>query len=293
MSMQRGQALPVVTVRWDSSRAGASEKFGGQQFALKADSLADRLPLWKRCVDFCVIGVTLPFILPISAILAIYIKLVSPGPVLFTQERVGFRCRRFRVFKFRTMHVGVGTGVHQNHLDQLIGGDKPMTKLDHVDKRLIPLAKWIRASGLDELPQLVNVLRGEMSVVGPRPCTDYEFAKYQDWHKQRFNAFPGLTGLWQVSGKNNTTFNEMIQLDVAYGQQQSIWLDLYIIFKTFPALCQQVYESKCKRGNQAASANASTTTTSLTTTTTTTNSNTGGYEQRTESRSCRMRVLGS
>ncbi len=247
--------------------------------------------MWKRVLDLAIIGTTLPFVLLVSAVVALYVKSVSRGPVFFKQERVGFRGRRFRVLKFRTMHTGVDAGVHQNHLEQLIGEDKPMTKLDQNDSRLIPLAKWIRASGLDELPQLFNVVKGEMSVVGPRPCTEYEFARFQDWHKERLNALPGLTGLWQVSGKNSTTFNEMMQLDIAYARQQSIWLDLYIILKTFPVLCKQVNQSA--PGTAAKPARQPTATTTTANTTTTTTSNTGGYEQPTERRSRRMRVLGS
>ena len=115
-----------------------------------------------------------------------------------------------------------------------------MVKLDeHKDPRLIPFGSILRASGLDELPQLFNVLRGEMSLVGPRPCIPYECEAYQAWHWQRFDAAPGLTGLWQVSGKNRTTFEQMVKLDVEYSRRLSLWLDLRIICKTLPALWRQ------------------------------------------------------
>src|SRR5687768_2940456 len=126
--------------------------------------------------------------------------------------------RKFRIFKFRTMKVNAETQTHQNHLKDLISiSNVPMTKMDaQGDPRVIKFGGMLRSSGLDELPQLINVIRGEMSLVGPRPCTQYEYEQFQPWHKQRFRTLPGLTGLWQVSGKNRTTFNEMISLDIRY-----------------------------------------------------------------------------
>jgi exopolysaccharide production protein ExoY len=112
---------------------------------------------------------------------------------------------------------------------------------------VIAFGRILRSSGLDELPQFVNVIRGEMSLIGPRPCTVYEFSKYEDWQKDRFNAFPGLTGLWQVSGKNKTTFKEMILLDIAYASRMSLKTDIMITLKTFPVLLGQVYEMFRKR----------------------------------------------
>jgi exopolysaccharide production protein ExoY len=122
-----------------------------------------------------------------------------------------------------------------------------MTKLDAKhDPRVIPLGSVLRATGLDELPQLINVLRGEMSIVGPRPCVAYEYAMYEAWQKRRFDAVPGLTGLWQVSGKNRTTFHQMINLDIEYSERANLWLDLKIIFKTVPALVQQCCDRPVK-----------------------------------------------
>jgi lipopolysaccharide/colanic/teichoic acid biosynthesis glycosyltransferase len=112
------------------------------------------------------------------------------------------------------------------------------------DSRIIPLGIWIRAAGLDELPQLINVLLGEMSLVGPRPCLPFELDKYRDWRVERFNTQPGLTGLWQVSGKNNTTFQEMVQLDIEYSRTKTLALDLEIIVRTIPALIVQVLEMR-------------------------------------------------
>jgi lipopolysaccharide/colanic/teichoic acid biosynthesis glycosyltransferase len=132
------------------------------------------------------------------------------------------------------------TESHRQHTQRLIKSKAPMVKLDaRKDPRLVPLGAVLRATGLDELPQLINVLRGEMSLVGPRPCIPYEYEMYEPWQRRRFSAAPGLTGLWQVSGKNRTTFEQMVQLDIAYAERLSFWLDLKIIFKTLPAVWGQ------------------------------------------------------
>ena len=152
------------------------------------------------------------------------------------------------ILKFRTMKVNVETQSHERHLEQLIHANRPMTKLDASgDPRIIPGGRILRAMGLDELPQLFNVLRGEMSLVGPRPCTPHEFARYQVWQQERVNAPPGLTGYWQVNGKNKTTFSEMINMDIFYTKNMSLWLDLTIIVKTFPAVMNQVIETRIAR----------------------------------------------
>lgn len=204
--------------------------------------------LWKRLLDVSVILLTAPFTLSIGAVVALIIKMGSSGPVIFKQERVGYKGQRFVCYKFRTMHVGAATESHQGHTAQLIKSSAPMTKLDAIkDARIIPLGSILRATGLDELPQLINVLRGEMSIVGPRPCVGYEYEMYEEWQKRRFDAVPGLTGLWQVSGKNRTTFNQMINLDIEYSEQSNLWLDLRIMFKTVPALVGQCLDQRAKR----------------------------------------------
>ena len=202
-------------------------------------------PFWKRTLDVVLILSALPALLPIFLFIACMIKLVSSGPIFYRQERIGLGGRKFRLLKFRSMKPGADTGVHQKHLKQLIQSNVPMTKMDKDgDPRLIPGGAWLRATGLDELPQLLNVLRGEMSLVGPRPCTPYEYEDYSPWHKQRCNTLPGLTGLWQVSGKNKTTFTEMINLDIYYATHNTPWMDLKIILKTLPALVLQVRETR-------------------------------------------------
>jgi lipopolysaccharide/colanic/teichoic acid biosynthesis glycosyltransferase len=178
-------------------------------------------------------------------LIALWIKIASPGPIFFRQERIGYRGRRFRILKFRTMKVNVETASHERHLEQLMRADCPMTKLDAKgDSRVIRGGRILRAAGLDELPQLFNVLRGEMSLVGPRPCTPNEFQHYETWQRQRVNASPGLTGWWQVNGKNKTTFTEMIKLDIYYARNVSLWMDLMIILRTFPAILTQVVEAR-------------------------------------------------
>jgi lipopolysaccharide/colanic/teichoic acid biosynthesis glycosyltransferase len=143
------------------------------------------------------------------------------------------------------MYVGVDVVAHQGHLSNLMTSNTPMTKMDSKgDPRIIPFGLLLRSSGLDELPQLINVLCGEMSLVGPRPCLSYEYEKYLPWQKERFATLPGLTGLWQVSGKNRTTFVEMINLDIKYARNKNLWLDLRIILQTVPALIIQMLETR-------------------------------------------------
>jgi lipopolysaccharide/colanic/teichoic acid biosynthesis glycosyltransferase len=206
------------------------------------------LPLWKRALDIFVILLFLPGLLIVGGIVALIVKFGSPGPVLFRQKRVGYKGQQFTCFKFRTMQVNAETVSHRNHTAQLIRSQTPMMKLDaQSDPRLVPFGTVLRATGMDELPQLLNVLRGEMSIVGPRPCIPYEYDLYEPWQRDRFNAAPGLTGLWQVSGKNRTTFNEMIRLDIAYAERKSLWLDVWIILKTLPALWVQCQDTRAKR----------------------------------------------
>jgi exopolysaccharide production protein ExoY len=204
-------------------------------------------PLWKRGLDVACIVLALPIVLPVMIVIGILIKLASVGPAFFRQERVGHYGKRFVCYKFRTMAVNTDPSMHQQHLAQLMGSGRPMVKLDALgDQRLIPMGKLLRATGLDELPQLLNVFRGEMSLVGPRPCLPYEYERYSPWQQERVKALPGLTGLWQVSGKNRTTFQEMIELDISYSRNTSLWLDLQIILRTLPALIVQTQEIKAQ-----------------------------------------------
>jgi len=217
--------------------------------------------LGKRAFDLICILSAAPLLILVAALVALLIWMVSPGSILFRQRRIGYLGRPFTCLKFRTMKIGADSGVHQRYCDHLIEADLPMTKMDQTgDERLIPFGFWLRSTGLDELPQLINVLRGEMSLVGPRPCLPYEYEKYQPWHRQRCETLPGLTGLWQVSGKNRTTFEEMMRLDVFYARTNSLELDIRILLKTVPVLFGQVHEVRKFRpgsGRRAAGADLS------------------------------------
>ena len=209
-----------------------------------------RIPRWKRILDLTCIVLSAPLWLPLMVLIAVWVKLVSRGPVFYKQERIGYRGFPFLCLKFRSMKLDAETFTHEQYFQRLIASDTPMTKLDEKgDSRLIPGGKLLRAIGMDELPQLFNVLRGEMSIVGPRPCTTSEFQHYQPHHRRRVNAPPGLTGLWQVSGKNRTTFSEMIEMDVSYSQNMSVLVDLWIMARTVPALIVQAVESRSTRTN--------------------------------------------
>jgi exopolysaccharide production protein ExoY len=203
------------------------------------------IPGWKRTLDVTLILMAFPFLIPVGVIVFVFVKIVSPGPAFFRQQRIGHSRRRFMCLKFRTMKVNADTGVHQEHLKQLMTSNQVTRKLDCAgDKRLIFGGMWLRAAGVDELPQLVNVLCGDMSLVGPRPCTPFEFELFSERYKQRCGAPPGLTGLWQISGKNKTTFEEMVDLDLKYVREKSLWLDLKIMALTIPAILKLIWEMK-------------------------------------------------
>jgi len=207
------------------------------------DNESARVPRWKRVLDITCILLASPVLVPVMLLISVLIKLGSKGPVLFRQERVGHLGQHFTCLKFRTMVTDADTSVHEGHCTRLIDSDLPMVKMDSQgDSRVIPFGRQLRATGLDELPQIINVLRGEMSLVGPRPCLACEFDRHLDWQKERYNTLPGLTGLWQVSGKNTTTFNEMICLDLQYGRNKSPWLDFAILLRTIPAVITQARE---------------------------------------------------
>ena len=210
-----------------------------------AGAFDNGIPRWKRGLDLTVIVLFSPALIIVGGLVALMIKAGSPGPVLFRQRRVGHRGGHFTCLKFRTMHVNAETKSHQGYTAQLIKSEAPMTKLDAAkDPRVIPFGSILRATGLDELPQMLNVIRGDMSLVGPRPCIPYEFEMYEPWQRRRFDAAPGLTGLWQVSGKNRTTFTQMINLDIEYSRCASLGLDLTIMLKTVPALVTQCLDQR-------------------------------------------------
>jgi lipopolysaccharide/colanic/teichoic acid biosynthesis glycosyltransferase len=202
---------------------------------------ASPLPAWKRALDVVVASLALMLLSPLLLLIATAIRIASPGPVIFRQERVGHKGIPFTMWKLRTMHLGNEDGLHRRYLGELIRGGQPMVKLDSGrDTRIIPFGKILRQAGLDELPQLLNVIKGNMTLVGPRPCLPYEAEEYLPWHTRRFDVVPGLTGLWQVSGKNRTTFKEMIRFDIAYSRNISPWTDFKIMARTLPVILTQV-----------------------------------------------------
>jgi exopolysaccharide production protein ExoY len=198
---------------------------------------------WKFALDITCILLALPIWLPLMILLILVTRIASPGPIFYRQERIGLGGKPFLIWKFRTMQATAETQTHEHYFHELMKIDRPMTKLDaYGDPRLAPLGRFLRASGLDELPQIFNVLCGEMSLVGPRPCTPNEFAHYEPCQRERVNGLPGLTGHWQVNGKNKTTFNEMIVMDLFYLENMSIFLDLKIMLKTVAVIARQLLE---------------------------------------------------
>jgi len=191
--------------------------------------------LLKRSVDVVVSLAAIVLLFPVALCIAIVIKLASGGPVLFLQERVGYQGKLFKMLKFRTMAVNNDAALHREFVRSFIHRiDRQSgtpTKIIS-DPRTTAVGRLLRRTSLDEIPQFINVLKGEMSLVGPRPCVPYEFEWYQDWHRGRVHAMPGLTGLWQVSDRTQIEFNEMIVLDLHYLRQWSIWLDLKILCRT-------------------------------------------------------------
>ena len=208
----------------------------------------------KRAFDILVAAAAGLLLSPLMLAIALIIKLKSPGPVLYRQTRVGLQGRPFTFLKFRTMQVDSDAGLHQRYTADWIFGRTGEALSPHGDRagppsdgdgsvhkivddpRVTPVGRILRATSLDELPQLWNVLRGEMSIVGPRPSLPYEVDRYTEAHKQRFEALPGITGLWQVSGRNRLSFEDMVRLDVAYIENWSLREDLRIVLRTIPTL---------------------------------------------------------
>lgn len=222
---------------------GVSAGTGGKDRAVHRMEriFASPLPPWKRALDVVVASLGLILLSPLLLLIAAVVRIVSPGPVFFRQERVGHKGKPFTMWKVRTMHLGNEDALHRRYLEELIRSGRPMVKLDSCrDTRIIPFGKILRQTGLDELPQLLNVLQGDMTLVGPRPCLPYEADEYLPWHARRFDIVPGLTGLWQVSGKNRTTFKEMVRLDIAYSRKISPMTDFRIMARTLPAIFTQV-----------------------------------------------------
>ena len=206
--------------------------------AVDAQSLFYREPIQlrvKRALDLLCALVLLVVLAPILVAVAVLVWLDSPGPILFRQSRIGLGGRQFVMYKFRTMLPDCDLRVHRDYYSQLIKGvappDQGLFKL-RADARVTRIGRFLRRFSLDELPQLVNVVQGSMSLVGPRPPIAYEVEEYGPRELLRLQAKPGLTGLWQVSGRNLLNFQDMIELDLEYVERWSIWLDIWILLRT-------------------------------------------------------------
>jgi lipopolysaccharide/colanic/teichoic acid biosynthesis glycosyltransferase len=195
----------------------------------------------RRALDLVVASLVLILVAPLMLAIAIAIRLDSPGPALFRQRRVGLDQKEFTVFKFRSMRLDADEERHRRYVSALITGDggsegedtaeKSLYKLA-VDDRITPVGRRIRSWSLDELPQLFNVVLGDMSLVGPRPAIPYEVESYPAWYVKRFAVKPGMTGLWQVSGRNERTYEEMVSLDIKYAEARSLPGDVAILART-------------------------------------------------------------
>ena len=209
--------------------------------------VSNSIPLWKRTFDIAGAIIGLVILSPLLCIITLAIKITSHGPIFFIQERVGYLGKRFRMYKFRSMYSDADEKEHEAYVRNLItqnnGNALAMVKIPQ-DSRVTPLGRFLRKLSLDELPQLINVLKGEMTLIGPRPPVPYEVEEYYPWHRKRLEMYPGITGLWQVSGKNTTTFNQMVRLDVRYGQHVSPLMDAKILLKTIPTVLSLMIE-KC------------------------------------------------
>lgn len=190
--------------------------------------------LIKRLLDFTLSIILFLLLLPLFLLITLLIKITSTGPVLFVQERVGLSKRRFRLYKFRTMVPDAEK--MQSELEQFNEVSGPVFKIND-DPRITKVGKLLRKTSLDELPQLFNVLRGDMSLVGPRPLPERDYNGFDhDWHRRRFSVCPGITCLWQISGRNNISFDRWMELDMEYIDHWSLWLDLKILLGTIPAV---------------------------------------------------------
>jgi len=212
-----------------------AEEFEGDYLITHTSGAIEGWPvLVKRIFDFAVSLTLIVLLSPLFLLVAILIKLTSPGPVFFTQKRLGLNKRRFSIFKFRTMVPDAERRIHElEDLNELSG---PVFKIKN-DPRVTPIGRFLRKTSVDELPQLFNVLKGEMSLVGPRPLPvrDYEGFN-QDWQRRRFSVTPGITCLWQVNGRNSISFEQWMELDMRYIDHWSLWLDLKILARTIPAV---------------------------------------------------------
>jgi exopolysaccharide biosynthesis polyprenyl glycosylphosphotransferase len=208
-----GQSVPLFEVR--------SPAFAGGEWVL------------KRTFDLAVSAIVLIAGLPLWLLIAVAVTLTSPGPVLYRDRRIGLGEREFDMLKFRTMYADAAE--HQPYLERANEASGPLFKMRR-DPRVTPFGQILRRLSLDEVPQLLNVLRGQMSLVGPRPLPLRDYEQLEDWHRKRYNVLPGVTGLWQISGRSNLGFDDLVRLDFYYLENWSLWMDIAILVKTIPAV---------------------------------------------------------
>ncbi len=258
----RAQRLQSVSGMNQSGTDRTPDYTADSDLSVEGLVLTQARPLYyamKRTVDVVLSLLALLLIWPLMLTLIICIKLDSPGSAFFSQTRVGVRRQRigrkvywerteFTCYKFRSMRADADEALHRKFVEAYIAGDdarmasvqpnkegKTKYKLNG-DPRITKIGHFLRKTSLDELPQLWNVLKGELSLVGPRPAIPYELENYSAWHMRRFEAIQGMTGLWQVEGRGELDFNDMVRLDVKYTETQSFWLDLKILLGTIPAV---------------------------------------------------------
>ena len=205
--------------------------------------LAERLV--KRSIDVASASLVTVLGFPFYLAVALLIKLTSRGPVFYSQSRIGEHGEVFTLYKFRTMRQGADDAIHREFTRSFIEGRMSNSSLDEKapsvykltnDPRVTSIGNFLRKTSLDELPQFINILRGEMTIVGPRPPLQYELEYYEEWHKLRLEVKPGLTGLWQVSGRSSVPFNEMVKLDLYYIEHWTLLLDFKIMMRTIPVM---------------------------------------------------------
>lgn len=240
----REAALELSTVGlqtpcWELSVADCNESPSKNlAFHPSAGRREFKTPYWKRAIDIAVSLALIVALAPLLALIAAFIWWRDGGPVLFKQPRLGLMGQSFVIYKFRTLRLCEAATTNHRQYVAGLSSDNGVTNKPDLTSRAIPGGNFLRSTSLDELPQLWNILRGDMSLIGPRPDV-LEWDDYKPWHLRRFEVLPGVTGLWQVSGKNRLTFNEMIEKDIEYVDNRSLMLDLRIALRTFRLLLKR------------------------------------------------------
>ena len=196
----------------------------------------------KRAIDLAITLMVLPMMMPLMALVALLVRFDSPGPALFKQKRVGKDGRIFQIYKFRTMTHNLDNSHHQAFMKAFVQGEIGDESNDKVvfkpftDSQITRVGRILRKTSLDELPQLINILKGDMSLIGPRPNVLWEVEAYKGWHMERLSVLPGITGLAQVNGRSAISFDTIVRYDVEYARSKSLWLDVQILWKTFTSV---------------------------------------------------------